>query len=70
MVKKPSILLPPQFGQISLSLFLAQSLQKVNSNVQINTSFDSGGKSLLQHSQFGLNSSKGLNSFFWMNSLE
>jgi hypothetical protein len=36
-----------------LSLFSMQSLQKVRSKVQIMASREDGGKSLLQHSQFG-----------------
>ena len=49
--------LPPQFGQRPRSLFSTQSLQKVHSNVQIIASAASGGRSLLQHSQLGRNSS-------------
>ena len=48
--------LPPQLGHILFNTPSAQLLQKVHSNVQITASVDSGGKSLLQHSQFGLNS--------------
>jgi hypothetical protein len=48
---------PPQFGQIPSSFESTQVTQNVHSNVQIIASSDSGGKSLLQHSQFGRNSS-------------
>jgi hypothetical protein len=48
---------PPQLGQIPSSFDSTHSAQKVHSNVQIIASSDSGGKSLLQHSQFGRNSS-------------
>jgi hypothetical protein len=48
---------PPQFGQTPLSMVFTHDAQKVHSNVQIIASSDSGGKSLLQHSQFGRNSS-------------
>ncbi len=48
---------PPQFGQMPFNLFSTQSLQYVHSKVHIIASTDSGGKSLLQHSQFGRNSS-------------
>jgi hypothetical protein len=48
---------PPQFGQTPPSFESTQSAQNVHSNVQIIASVDSGGKSLLQHSQFGRNSS-------------
>jgi hypothetical protein len=48
---------PPQFGQIPPSKASTQSAQNVHSKVQIMASSDSGGKSLLQHSQFGRNSS-------------
>ena len=50
--------LPEQLGQIWLSTFSAHSTQNVHSNVQITASVDSGGRSLSQHSQFGLSSSK------------
>src|SRR4051812_3147561 len=49
--------LPPQFGQTPPSTPSAQSAQKVHSNVQINASVASGGRSLSQHSQFGRRSS-------------
>lgn len=48
---------PPQFGQIPPSTVSTQVAQNVHSKVQILASNDSGGKSLLQHSQFGRNSS-------------
>ena len=44
---------PPQFGQRLPSVFSAQSRQKVHSKLQIMASLPSGGRSLLQHSQFG-----------------
>jgi len=49
--------LPPQFGQRPPSLLSTQSRQNVHSNEQIIASAAAGGKSLLQHSQFGLSSS-------------
>ena len=49
--------LPPQLGQRPPSLFSTQSRQNVHSNVQIMASVADGGRSLLQHSQFGRNSS-------------
>lgn len=49
--------LPPQFGHVPLSAASAHALQNVHSNEQIIASVESGGKSLSQHSQFGLNSS-------------
>jgi len=48
---------PPQLGQLPDNTFVAQSTQNVHSKEQINTSVASAGKSLSQHSQFGLNSS-------------
>ena len=48
--------LPPQFGQTLFSTVSTHDAQKVHSNVQIIASSDSGGKFLLQHSQFGRNS--------------
>jgi hypothetical protein len=48
---------PPQFGQMPPSFVSTQLAQKVHSNVQIIASSDVGGKFLLQHSQFGRNSS-------------
>tara|TARA_R110001606_G_scaffold278949_2_gene427511 strand:+ start:151 stop:426 length:276 start_codon:yes stop_codon:yes gene_type:complete len=49
---------PPQFGQRLLgNLVSTQSRQKVHSKLQIMASSADGGKSLSQHSQFGLNSS-------------
>jgi hypothetical protein len=44
---------PPQFGQRSPSLVFEQSVQKVHSKLQISASLESGGRSLLQHSQLG-----------------
>ena len=44
---------PPQLGHTPLRIVLAQSTQKVHSNVQIRASADSGGRSRLQHSQLG-----------------
>jgi hypothetical protein len=44
---------PPQFGHTPFSTFVAQSLQNVHSNVQISAFVASGGRSRLQHSQFG-----------------
>jgi hypothetical protein len=49
--------LPPQFGQMPLSLLSTQSRQNVHSNVQIMASVAEGGKFLSQHSQLGRNSS-------------
>jgi len=48
--------LPPQLGHCLFKTPSTQFVQKVHSNVQIFASVDSGGKSLLQHSQFCLNS--------------
>ncbi len=48
---------PPQLGQMPPSTVSTQVAQNVHSKVQIIASIDSGGKSLLQHSQFGRNSS-------------
>jgi len=48
--------LPPQLGHLLFKTPSTQLVQKVHSNVQIWASVDSGGKSLSQHSQFGLNS--------------
>jgi hypothetical protein len=55
---------PPQFGHESLKRVVAQVSQKVHSKVQIKASSEFGGKSLSQHSQFGLISSIGVPSFF------
>jgi len=44
---------PPQFGQTCLRIVLAHSTQNVHSNVQMSASWQSGGRSRLQHSQFG-----------------
>ncbi len=49
--------LPLQLGHLSFSTDVAHDEQNVHSKVQINASMDSGGRSLLQHSQFGLISS-------------
>jgi hypothetical protein len=48
--------LPPQLGHWLFKTPSTQLVQNVHSKVQIFASVDSGGKSLLQHSQFGLNS--------------
>lgn len=48
---------PPQLGQISLKIEVAQSAQKVHSKVQIIASVASFGKSLPHCSQHGLISS-------------
>src|ERR1700733_8598700 len=48
---------PLQFGQRPPSVVSVQSRQKVHSKLQIMASAASGGRSLLQHSQFGLSSS-------------
>ena len=48
---------PPQFGQIPLRISLEHFEQNVHSKVQIIASSEEGGRSLSQHSQFGLNSS-------------
>ena len=48
--------LPEQLGQTLFNTDSAQLLQNVHSNVQITASVDSGGRSLSQHSQLGLNS--------------
>lgn len=47
---------PPQLGHRLFNTPSAQVIQNVHSNEQITASTDSGGKSLSQHSQFGLNS--------------
>jgi len=49
--------LPPQLGHSLPKTPDAQNSQNVHSNVQITASLESGGKSLSQHSQLGLNSS-------------
>lgn len=46
--------LPPQFGHLPPKTFSAHSIQNVHSNEQITASPDSGGRFLLQHSQFCL----------------
>lgn len=48
--------LPPQLGHLFFNMFLVHDLQNVHSNVQIYASLLEGGRSLLQHSQFGPNS--------------
>lgn len=48
---------PPQLGHWSASVLAAHDTQKVHSNEQMRASVDSGGKSLLQHSQLGRSSS-------------
>jgi len=48
--------LPLQLGHLLFNMFLAHVLQNVHSNVHITASLLDGGKSLLQHSQFGLSS--------------
>jgi hypothetical protein len=45
---------PPQFGHLPWSTPSAHAAQNVHSNEQILASPDSGGRSQLQHSQFGL----------------
>jgi hypothetical protein len=44
---------PPQFGQRIASFTVAQSEQNVHSKLHIQASRESGGRSRLQHSQFG-----------------
>jgi hypothetical protein len=48
---------PPQFGHFPCTRLAAQSVQNVHSNEQIIASRESGGRSRLQHSQFGFMSS-------------
>jgi len=48
--------LPSQLGHLFFNIFSEHVLQKVHSNVQITASLDDGGRSLLQHSQFGFSS--------------
>lgn len=48
---------PPQFGHFPSSTVSAHDIQNVHSKEQIRASVDSGGKSLSQHSQFGLSCS-------------
>lgn len=45
---------PPQFGHAPPNTVSAHRAQKVHSKVQITASKLSGGRSLSQHSQFGL----------------
>lgn len=47
--------LPEQLGQIKFNVDSAQLLQNVHSKLQMKACVDSGGKSLSQHSQLGLN---------------
>ena len=47
---------PPQFGQTLCSTSSMQVAQKVHSYEQMRASSASGGRSLSQHSQFGLSS--------------
>src|SRR5919108_2362547 len=47
---------PPQFGHTKPSFCEAQSRQNVHSKEQIYASFESGGRSRSQHSQFGRSS--------------
>src|SRR5688572_13632611 len=44
---------PPQFGHLPPSTPSLHARQKVHSKEQMNASVDSGGRSRLQHSQFG-----------------
>ena len=55
---------PPQFGQTLSSVVSTHFAQNVHSYVQIRASVDAGGKSLSQHSQFGLISSAMASSSF------
>jgi hypothetical protein len=48
---------PPQLGQVPPKGPSAHATQKVHSNEQMRASRDSGGRSLLQHSQLGRRSS-------------
>ena len=48
--------LPPQLGHWLFKTPSTQLVQNVHSKVHICASVDSGGKSLSQHSQLGLNS--------------
>ena len=45
---------PAQFGQMPASTVSAQLVQKVHSNEQMRAAVESGGRSVLQHSQLGL----------------
>jgi hypothetical protein len=49
--------LPPQLGHWLAKTPDAHDWQNVHSNVQMTASLESGGRSLSQHSQLGLNSS-------------
>ena len=49
--------MPPQLGHLKRSFDSVQEAQNVHSNVQMNASAEDGGRSVLQHSQFGLSSS-------------
>jgi len=44
---------PPQLGHWRQSFVSTQLVQKVHSKEHIHASFESAGKSILQHSQFG-----------------
>ena len=46
---------PPQFGHMPCKIWVAQLRQKVHSKEQIMASAECGGRSVLQHSQFGRN---------------
>jgi hypothetical protein len=48
---------PPQFGHTLCSFSSTHAAQKVHSKEQIRASADAGGRSRLQNSQFGRNSS-------------
>ncbi len=47
---------PPQLGQTLKRMLSTQSAQKVHSKVQMRAIIESGGRSLLQYSQFGRSS--------------
>ena len=48
---------PPQFAHLPLRIVSAHVEHQVHSIEQMSASVDSGGRSLLQHSQFGFNKS-------------
>ncbi len=48
---------PPQFAHLPLRIVSAHVEHHVHSIEQISASTESGGRSLLQHSQFGFNKS-------------
>jgi len=56
---------PPQFGHWPCSVRSAHVAQKVHSNEHIRACGVSGGKFVLQHSQFGRNASMGYTFFVW-----